>query len=506
MENQPLLLNDDQMRQFIAEGFLVLKTDFSEEFHQHLLEQLNQVYNEEGNPGNNLLPRIPELQTVMDHPVITGALTSVLGPGYLLHSHRHGHFNNSSKPGAWHKDSYWGYKRMRNHRPWWAMIMYFPQDTPLELGPTGVLPGSQFHETRTFEQDEMSAEAKASGKAGTFALIHYDIWHRSTANLAGRERYMLKFEFMRTQAPATPSWNNREADWVTPVSFSAPIPSHEVIWSNVWNWLSGKEGAGSNAFPSGIETPPVEVLLDRLKDPNQEVRTQAADYIALLGKEAEAAGAVAALAQALEDPFEPVALNAAYGLARMGKAGTEALLAGLKHDHMRVSRTASYGLSAAGEAAVPGLLQALESERVETVVHALSALGEKQLRSREAVDKVIGLAGHANAKIRRTVVEALGMADPAITGVVSTLAGSLQDEDVQVRFMTGLSLAKLGKQADEAVPQLGLALKDENRYVRAHASDALYYIGTERAKDTLLRFLRVSRWCPTTTSANTFYP
>ena len=39
------------------------------------------------------------------------------------------------QPGGWHKDSYWGYNRMRNHHPWWAMIMYFPQDTPVELGP-----------------------------------------------------------------------------------------------------------------------------------------------------------------------------------------------------------------------------------------------------------------------------------------------------------------------------------------------------------------------------------
>ena len=55
------------------------------------------MYTEEGNPGNNLLPRIRELRKVFDHPVVTGALTSVLGPNYMMHAHRHGHFNASQR-------------------------------------------------------------------------------------------------------------------------------------------------------------------------------------------------------------------------------------------------------------------------------------------------------------------------------------------------------------------------------------------------------------------------
>src|SRR5262249_50751182 len=114
---QPLLLTDEQMKQFITNGFLILKTDFSREFHARLVEQLNSIYDTEGNPGNNILPRIRELQRVFENPVITGALTSVLGPNYLLHTHRHGHYNSVPKPGGWHKDSYWGYDRLRNHHP-----------------------------------------------------------------------------------------------------------------------------------------------------------------------------------------------------------------------------------------------------------------------------------------------------------------------------------------------------------------------------------------------------
>ncbi len=65
------LLTDEQMRTFITEGFLLLNTDFSNEFHENLVNQLNDVYQGEGNPGNNLLPRVPALQRVFDHPVVT---------------------------------------------------------------------------------------------------------------------------------------------------------------------------------------------------------------------------------------------------------------------------------------------------------------------------------------------------------------------------------------------------------------------------------------------------
>ncbi|TDG00780.1 HEAT repeat domain-containing protein [Paenibacillus piri] len=468
--NVPVLLTDEQMRTFIAEGFLILKTDFPEEFHQRLTEQLNQVYEQEGNPGNNLLPRLRDLQKVFDHPIVTGALTSVLGPNYMMHTHRHGHFNASPKAGGWHKDSYWGYKKMRNHHPWWAMVMYFPQDTPVELGPTGVMPGTQNYESRTFISDETEGEAVASGKAGTFALIHYDIWHRSTPNVLGQPRYMLKFEFMRTESPTAPSWDCVERDWKQPASFSTNIVRHEAMWKDTWNWLSGRTGslAGTvNADASQV----------------QEAAAQ------------------------LADQFEPNAINAAYSLAGMGEAGVQALLQGLRHDNVKVSRTAAYGLAAAGTGAVAGLEAALADERTETVVHAAFALGELGAYAASALPKLLGLLQPStDAVIRQTVAEVLAMIGQPADQAVEGLIRCLKDDDVQVRFMAGLALCRMGAAADAAVPALEEALEDDNRYVRGHAAEALHYIGTDAAKTVLIDFLLKSRWCPSTTSQSTFYP
>ncbi|WP_231571445.1 HEAT repeat domain-containing protein [Gordoniibacillus kamchatkensis] len=406
---------------------------------------------------------------MFDDPVITGALTSVLGPNYMLHAHRHGHYNAVPVPGGWHKDSYWGYKRMRNHHPWWAMIMYFPQNTPKELGPTGVMPGTPYYETRTFAADETPDEALASGEAGTFALIHYDIWHRSTPNLLGQPRYMLKFEFMRTAAPAEPSWSNEVREWQPPAGLSSSIYRQEALWEENWNWLCGSMGSLAGTAP----------------DEEESVRE---------------------LARELENPFEPAALHAAYELARRGRKGTDALLQGIRHESVAVSRVSAYGLSAAGKEAVQGLIDALSDERAETAVHAAFALGEQRQLAAEATPRLAALLDHPSEEVRRSAVEALGLIAAPVDLAVAGLIRALGDADVQVRFTAGLSLCRIGAPAQAAVPHLEAALDDENRYVRAHAAEALRYIGTDQAKDVLIKSLFNTRWCSSTTPASTFYP
>ena len=121
------LLTDDQMRQFIACGYVILQTDLPKEFYDTLNAKLNEVMEKEGKPGNNLLPRLSEINDIIENPVVRGALTSVVGDSYLIHPHRHCHFTHPGrKIQTWHKDSYWGHQKVRNHHNWWAMILYYP--------------------------------------------------------------------------------------------------------------------------------------------------------------------------------------------------------------------------------------------------------------------------------------------------------------------------------------------------------------------------------------------
>jgi HEAT repeat protein len=279
--------------------------------------------------------------------------------------------------------------------------------------------------------------------------------------------------------------------------------------------LSGRSASEGGSRAAAGDAGPAEIarLLEELRSDEAGRRVEAADRLAVLGASAAPYGAVSALEQALADAFEPVAINAAYGLARMGGEGVEALQRGLLHGEAKLSRLSAYGLSVADEASVDGLIEALGSESEDTVFHAAFALGEHNsaASSADAVRKLAELVNHPSERLRCAAVDALGnvgayRGEAAQTEGVEALTKALHDSDSQVRFTAGLSLAKWGARAEGAVTGLVGALEDDNRYVRAHAAEALFYIGTARAKDALLDFLRASRWCPTTTSASTFYP
>ena len=47
----------------------------------------------------------------------------------------------------WHVDAYKGlpWNSGRQHEPHWVMVMYYPQETTADMGPTQLLPGSQYY-------------------------------------------------------------------------------------------------------------------------------------------------------------------------------------------------------------------------------------------------------------------------------------------------------------------------------------------------------------------------
>ena len=87
----PILLTDEQMREFIVNGYLVFEPTVPEGTHEACYERLNQIIDSELNPGNNILPRVPAMRHVLNAPEVRGALISVLGPNYLEHPHRYCH-------------------------------------------------------------------------------------------------------------------------------------------------------------------------------------------------------------------------------------------------------------------------------------------------------------------------------------------------------------------------------------------------------------------------------
>ena len=193
-------LSNEQLRHFVADGYLPLQSSLPASYHRLIFERFDQIHQGYGHFGNNLLPLVPELGELFDGPVVKGAVETVRGSDYRMHPHRAWHANPPGSPEqGFHKDSYWGYvRRVRNHGPWWVMIMYFSQSTLVKKGPTAVSRGSQHLNQHP---RDFCKPASISGKAGSLVMTHYDIWHRKMLNQTKLQRYMFKFEFTRRGPP-----------------------------------------------------------------------------------------------------------------------------------------------------------------------------------------------------------------------------------------------------------------------------------------------------------------
>jgi hypothetical protein len=469
-------LDDAQMRQFIRDGYVLLKTGLPPEFHQALFRKTGEVFESEGNPGNNLLPRIPAVGKVFSDPAVAGALASVLGPDYFMEPHRHCHYKAPGSEGQeLHKDSF----TRRRHHTRRVLAFYYPQDTTEDMGPTSVVPGSHYYNTLAGGL-HASEERSLTVEAGSVAIVNYDIWHRGTANRSNRPRYMMKFLFARISEPEAPTWDGGEEEW-TPAGGEA----HTAMLRHMWDWYGGMaNGDGTGGH----------------RDSN---------------------GPVDGLAEVVANGSEHEAIDAAYKLGSAGSASVPDLIELLKDDSGRewweqkltstkgrgltsASANASYGLSAAGQAAVPALVEATRDERWWLRATAAETLGDIGPPAADSIGALSALADDELAEVRAEATHALGTVGQTGSSAVPYLTRALTDEDDGVRREASMALARTGPHAEEAVQALTAALEDEDRYVRGNSVHALYRMDTPAARDALLDHLIASRWCYSTTKDSTF--
>ena len=470
-------LTDRQMQDFIRTGYVLVKPNLPDEFHQAIFRQTETVFETEFNPGNNLLPRIPALRNIFDDPVVSGALTSVLGPSYFMWPHRHCHYNAPGTPAQnLHKDA----GMHKGHRTRRIFALYYPQETTLEMGPTAVLPGSYIYNTRP--TDDPAAEVALVVEAGTVAIAEYDIWHGATENRSDKKRYMMKFLFDRIEEPTCPSWDSEQAEWSLPSD-----EPHHGLRASQWAWHSGQANGAQN------------------------------------GHGPQSGQAIADLIAALSDDSEMVAIDAAYELGEIGAPAASALIEALPGQDEEtltdtqtaklgnvtrpelVRRNASYALSAMGAAAVPALIEATKHPQWWVREIAVQSLGDTGLAAEDAIPALIeALQDDSSDKVRPAAAEALGTTSQAGSKAVTALAQALEQDNAGVRNAASLALARIGQHAQAAVPALQGVFEDENRYTRGHAVHALYRIGTPPARAALLDYLLAMRWCSITTKESLY--
>ena len=484
MVDKTYLLNPEEIRDFIVNGYIQIQADFSTNLHEGIYHQIEEVLAKEGNPGNNLLPRIPDIQRVFEHPKVCGALTSLLGPDYLMHPHRYCHLNAPGSDGqTWHKDDYVFDQKVRHHRFRWVMAFYYPQDVTEDMGPTGVLPGKQYYNTVSDTNPTQSTEqAKAlCGKAGTVTVVNFDSWHRATANRSDKKRYMLKFQFTRMKEPSQPLWNNGHTHW-QPVDND----NHQALSRHVWKWLSQSNGADA-MHVAADKNDVVSQPIAGLRDTDESVRLNSAYALGRKG-----ASVVPALMGALRDEAEALAEKNVAHTAANPQGGNPADL------------YSAQALTEVGQSSVPALISALGDASWPTRAAAADTLGNLGSLAQEAVPALIQGLRDESSWVRRNAAEALGTIAAPAEDIVPALMQISSDSEMLVRLNAVMALAKIGQSADSIVPALTGRLSDEDRYVRYYAAAMLRQIGTPEAQNALWDDLLTSRWCPITTAENPY--
>ena len=252
----PILLNDAQVRQFLIDGYLILKPTVPNDTHEIIDQKFNWLLEHEPNPGNNILPRLPELNLILESPEVRGAMISLLGEDYVVHSHRYWHYLSPSDldpddhEATWkqvqsqgHQDSYSPSGQPKCHYMRYARFMYYSHEVEQVHGPTHVIPGSQYHAALT---DEDRARAiPVAGRAGTVFISHFDLGHAAGVNFSDRVRNMIKFIFMRGAEPRQPTWNCRSTAFQKPAHRAAPYDL-EAAWRHHWFWLCGKSSTADS--------------------------------------------------------------------------------------------------------------------------------------------------------------------------------------------------------------------------------------------------------------------
>ena len=199
------LLTDMEMVGFLVNGYHLLEPNLPGGLNERIAGQLDAL---DHNPGDAIADVVPELWQVIEHPAVKGALVSLLGEDYEVQGHRHWHCKQPhTSHMSWHQDS----TNNRETRIDRLLGLYYPTDITPEMGPTVIVPGTQFRNAPT---DRMATYTNIRGqvpmvlKAGTVALTHYDLWHGTAANRTPLKRHMIKFLFRRVRDNKAPTWNH----------------------------------------------------------------------------------------------------------------------------------------------------------------------------------------------------------------------------------------------------------------------------------------------------------
>ena len=255
-------LTDTQVLEFCKNGFLILEGVVDDDINQRTCDYLDgkipaePSYVPEGLTHEDL-ERIRNshepstifledwfVEHVVLNPQVTGVVRSLLGRNVglpvLMSLHR---AECPSPAQGWHHDADHAFgPEVR-----FIQAFYYPQDTPLEMGPTEIVPGSHIRPTH---RDAGDRGLSTTAPAGSFVVHFFQILHRRGEATGKGVRHMLKYNYWRTVPP--------QRDWIVEPNFdfhTADYGSHGVARyiAHMFHWLCGKADEfriiGGQAWP-----------------------------------------------------------------------------------------------------------------------------------------------------------------------------------------------------------------------------------------------------------------
>ena len=216
-------LTDSQVLDFCRQGYLMLEGVVPDAVNQRTCDYLEGKI--EANPSfipagmgaadmvrirashepSTILLEDWFIEHVLLNAQLGGAMRSLLGANIglpVLVSHHA--VTCPAESQGWHQDA----DHIFGPEVDFLEVFYFPQDTPAELGPTELVPGSHFAPTSRAPED---AGVLSAGPAGTLGIHHQSILHRRGASTASGLRHMLKYNYWRSAVP--------QRDWLRESDF-----------------------------------------------------------------------------------------------------------------------------------------------------------------------------------------------------------------------------------------------------------------------------------------------
>ena len=228
-------LNDTQVLDFCKNGYLLLEGVVPDEINQRTTKYLD---GDDFYEPTGILEQDWFVENVTLNPAAAGAVRALLGAAFhtpvLMSNHRVQ--CPIADVGGWHVDGNFDFALELNY----LQVFYYPQDTPLELGPTQILPGSHLVHNKSRFMSHLGSIRGAvptAAPAGSIFLTAYHVWHRRGPSTAAALRNMLKYFYWRTTPPVK--------DWIDEPGLdpaTAFYGGHNTarFTAHMFWWLCGK--------------------------------------------------------------------------------------------------------------------------------------------------------------------------------------------------------------------------------------------------------------------------